>query len=239
VPYYIVEQYARSIEEPYDTPAEQEVTREFWPLLITLVFGVGWLLVAIFLCQFLVQCVREMFGITGCITKFMVTSNVRGEGRLKRAATRKLNKLIAAALELHPSPGDGDGGDRGDGPQNATTAAARHHTVSIFNTKGGGGTTTGKNASLRQTILNYVLHGHKVERVGGLFWTFRRLWSGALTEEDGIWIPTRTLTFQTAQIMIAILISYMLIWLIHYAADLADQAQGELDFDVLPQWAIE
>jgi hypothetical protein len=236
VPYYIVESYARSIEEPYETPAEQEVTKKFWPILITVVFVVGWVLVAVFLWQFIVQCFREMFGIPGGITKLMVTSNVRGEGRLKRAATRKLNKLILAALELHPPPG-GSGGGLVSGL--SQKAAARNHITSILSAKGVGTTTGAHTSRTRQTMLNYVLHGQKVERVGGLFWSVRRLLSGALTEEDGIWIPTRTLTFQAAQVLIAALIGYALIWLIFYAGDLADQAQGELDFNLLPQWAIE
>jgi hypothetical protein len=178
------------------------------------------------------QCLRETFGITGGITKLLVTSNVRGEGRLKRAATRKLNKLIRAALELHPPRA------AGRAPQTATAVAT--------SSRSGSSSLCGKDVEAtactdasRQTMLNYVLHGQKVEQAGGLFWTFKQLFTGALTEEEGIWIPTRTLSFQTAQISIAAAISYMLIWLILYAGDRAEQAQRELDFDVLPQWAIE
>jgi hypothetical protein len=236
VPYKIVEWYEGTIEEPYDTPAEKEVTRPFWSLAQMIVLIVGLILVAIFMYQLFMQCLRQVFGVTGGITKLTVTSSVKGEGRLKRAATRKLNKLILAALELHEQqPG---AGGAGAAPQaKSATPSSRSHNVSVIRAKGGDTTSTD---AARQTMLNYVLQqGQKVEYTGGLFWTFKRIFTGALTEEDGIWIPTRTLSFQTAQILIAAALAYILLYIIYYAADLADQAQAELDFDTLPQWAIE
>jgi hypothetical protein len=38
-----------------------------------------------------------------------------------------------------------------------------------------------------ETMMNFVLRGESFEEVGGIFWTWKRLLTGKLFAEDGVW----------------------------------------------------
>lgn len=59
-----------------------------------------------------------------------------------------------------------------------------------------------------QALLSYQLSEGMTEPSGGLWWAWKRYWSGAITYEDGIWIHSRLVASNIAQwfICFAILI---------------------------------
>jgi hypothetical protein len=67
----------------------------------------------------------------------------------------------------------------------------------------------GSNAE-QATMLNFVLHGEKVEGSGGLFWSLRGLlWKGQLTQKEGVWIHARLFVGQVGQIIVFAIISVL------------------------------
>ena len=58
-------------------------------------------------------------------------------------------------------------------------------------------------------MLNFVLRGERREDYcGGLVWTWRRLLSGALFDEEGIWIASRLIIIQGVQLILLAFYTY-------------------------------
>lgn len=86
------------------------------------------------------------------------------------------------------------------------------------------------------TMLNFALRGKQLEAAGGIMWTWRRLWSGNLFDTEGIWLPTRLLVFQAAQIAAGIVIIFVAFTITEWAGNEARTFQADLD-PSLPDWA--
>lgn len=86
-----------------------------------------------------------------------------------------------------------------------------------------------------QTMLNFVLRGAQHEYVGGLLWTFRILFTGKLFDTEGIWLPTRLIVFQVAQVLTGIVLIGFFFNVTSYAVIKAETAQQNLDPN-LPSW---
>lgn len=147
---------------------------------------------------------------------WFTSSNTLGEARLKKAATRKLNKMILNAHELNNF----------DSKLSDSTSLQKKTSSRVLQT----------NDVVDQTMLNYVLNGQTYEAAGGLMWTWKLLLSGALFDTEGIWLPTRMIVFQGVQILVGIVLTLIYITLTRYAADEAEKAQDSLPED-LPKWA--
>ena len=87
-------------------------------------------------------------------------------------------------------------------------------------------------------MLNFHLRGSRYEDVGGIAWTFKKLLSGSLFAEEGIWIPTRVVVFQAAQVVVASFLSFASFLLVRLSAEAAAEAQESLDKDTLPEWVV-
>jgi len=85
-------------------------------------------------------------------------------------------------------------------------------------------------------MLNYVLRGEQLENAGGLFWTWKRVFSGELFHTEGIWLPTRLIVFQGAQVVVGVCLSLIFFKVTSLTAERAKRAQDDLDPD-LPDWA--
>lgn len=85
-------------------------------------------------------------------------------------------------------------------------------------------------------MLHFVLRGNETKKIGGFLWTWSQVKSGELFEKEGIWLPTRLIIFQTAQVGFTIVLTLIFLSITRYAADQAGQAQETLP-DNLPQWA--
>lgn len=206
-------QFEDRITEPFN-PAEERVSEQFWNQLQLLPLVSGLVLAGLFVLQ-LVASVAYLSSnrLKVVMEPWVVSSNTRGEGRVKRAATRKINKLISNAYALH-----------------ALADGARDGSSEIDNVE-----TTTRSAAPDKTMLNFVLYGEKRVPTGGLVWTLRRLWNNDLFEVDGIWLPTRLIVFQCAQLVLAIALSWGFFFFSARVADAAEEADSNLD-PSLPQW---
>jgi hypothetical protein len=89
-----------------------------------------------------------------------------------------------------------------------------------------------------ETMINFVIRGESFEDCGGLAWTWMRLLSGALFEEDGIWIASRLIIIQTVQLFLFAFVTYTGVLLVNEATKRAEQAQAILQ-PGYPQWVYE
>jgi hypothetical protein len=96
------------------------------------------------------------------------------------------------------------------------------------------GSATG-NASHDQTMRNYVLDEERTEPVGGLSWTWSKMIDGTLFDTEGIWINTRLVIIQVAQIGLFCIISIFLLRSVEQIADTSEDARADLDENV-PDW---
>jgi hypothetical protein len=87
-------------------------------------------------------------------------------------------------------------------------------------------------------MANFVLRGERFEDCGGMVWTWKRLISGALFDEEGIWIMSRLVIIQTAQLLFFAVSTFALLLVINEAAKRAGQANLELE-PGYPQWVYD
>lgn len=155
------------------------------------------------------------FSHNGILQKLAQSSDERGTAIIKRAGTRKVNKMLLNARRMHGSK-DQDGSNIETNP----TRSKRFGQVS-------------------QTVFQtYVLYGEDKELCGGWAWTFRRLFSKELFEVEGIWFPSRLWTFQVMQCVVLALLCVLVPILITTAVQNAEDANQELPDD-LPSWVYD
>ena len=214
IPFGITRRYIAEAEEPYSA-GEERATSRFFEGYLYITFFTGSALTLYFMASAIVI---VFFGKrTEGRNYLMVPSNTRGESRLKEAATRKLNTMLQNAHGLHDL----------DGKSCSSSGSQR------LSSKSGP-----SNPTVDRTMLNYVLNGQRIETVGGLRWTWSLVLSGELFDTEGIWLPTRLVVFQGAQILICSVLALIYYVTIEIIADYADEAQDTLPDD-LPQWARE
>ena len=84
----------------------------------------------------------------------------------------------------------------------------------------------GRNAS-QATILNFVLHGEKIEPCGGFLWVWKSLFNGRLFAKEGVWIHARLAIGQAGQIMLAAILGFIWWFGVNAAVDAAETTRQE------------
>lgn len=212
VPYAIVYEYRRNMAAPLNSVEQRANSRFFEAYMnITLIIGL------VIACYYTLALSSFVFrrGLP-----VLVSSNSKGEARLKQSASYKISQLLSNAMSMH---------DTSDGRTEflSGSAVADHVTASRFSLS---------NANADAVMLNYVMNGQTLEPVGGFVWTWKQVLSGQLFEREGIWLPTRMIVFQLAQLLIACMLLLVYLNLTQYAANKAAEAHSQLP-DNLPQWA--
>jgi hypothetical protein len=186
--------------------AEQRVNQAYFIFYLYITLGAGLLLAT----YYLMCLIAPLF--KGIGQSLFVPSNTIGEFRIKKAATRKINTMLINACKLHD---DSEPNNQGIIDSHSS---ARNGTFTD------------------ETMLNFVFRGNRSERAGGFMWTWDLLKTGALFEKEGIWLPTRLVIFQTAQVGFTITLSLIFFSITGVAAISAGEAQEALSAD-LPGWA--
>lgn len=84
----------------------------------------------------------------------------------------------------------------------------------------------GGNAS-QATILNFVLHGEKIEPSGGFIWVWKSLFNQTLLVKEGVWIHARLAIGQAGQIMLGAVLGFIWWFGVTSAAKLAEAKRQE------------
>eukprot|EP00978_Attheya_sp_CCMP212_P033486 scaffold135240_cov62-Attheya_sp.AAC.3 len=152
------------------------------------------------------------------LSKWFTTSAIRGSARTKRAATRKINRLLENAHSLHPEEISG-----------TPSGLSKRSSLKP------------KSKGSEDTMLNFVLRGDMQEDSGGIAWTWRNIKSGALFDTEGVWIMSRLIIIQAAQFIALLVLSFLMFFVTEEAAASSDAARISLitDYDNLPDWVYD
>lgn len=213
IPFLMTQKFIRDATEPY-SGAEKRANRQFFSQLTYATASVGLLLVLAYLVQLLLTLTAK-YQRSEITNWFQLTSNTSGEVRSKKSAIRKINRMLLNACDMHSCDEVSD---------SSAVLPNTSFALSIAN-----------RPAIDRTMLNYVLRGQRLEDVGGLFWSWKQIFTGRLFDTEGIWLPTRLVVFQGAQIVITIILSLILLAVSKIAADEAEKARAGLD-PTLPQW---
>jgi hypothetical protein len=212
VPYGVIEYYVRQVNEDSNSSRKLKTTEEivqedFWHFYQVLTLAVGLSLAFLFCLKIITRQLSRLSGKAyGVLALFLSPSNVRGELRLKMAAVRKVNAMLHNARELHQL-NHADAFISGSDEQGVADQAMR----------------------------NFVLKGERNELSCSAFWTWRRLFNGSLFHTEGVWINTRLIVIQAAQLLIGATFSVVMLVSVERIADEAETARESLTPD-MPQW---
>jgi len=90
-------------------------------------------------------------------------------------------------------------------------------------------------ASKEETMMNFVLRGESFENIGGLFWTWKRLFTRKLFVEDGVWIMSRLIIIQVIQFFLIVFYAYSGVLIVQEVARQAQEFQDTLQ-PGYPDW---
>ena len=136
----------------------------------------------------------RLFFSLDCLKKFkpleiLLTPGIeKMERRTKVAAHGKVARMVENALALH------DDDSRDDSP----LSTSRHMTA------------------LGKALLNFQIHPEETETVGGLLWSWKRVWDRSIFEDEGVWLHSRLVACSLAQFFICILL--IVLWTILFQA---------------------
>jgi len=117
------------------------------------------------------------------VGKMILSSNVRSEAKIKRAAAFKLNRMVKNAMDVH-SLTDTFGDSRCG--TNSTTSAAN-------------GSEFGK------ALLHFAKLSDKTVSDGGWGWAWRSIWNGQIYDNEGIWLSTRIIAGNLSKLIICLI----------------------------------
>lgn len=141
--------------------------------------------------------------------ELFASHSVRGYTSMKRAANYKLTKLLINAYILH------------------NPSASKY-----FKDKNESVDTTSKDDI---AMKNFVLYGDQRELAGGILWTWKRLLTRSLFDEEGVWISSRLVVIQFAQLVASALVVGVMVFVVPAYEDDLRKARDELP-DNLPSW---
>ena len=219
VPMLALEWYrSNKVEPPYDAKEEIVTDGNFKGSQI-FTFSMGTAVFAIYLVQFLLAIIKKNKDRLHSLYQFFEkrsmyqTAHDRGTIRSKQAGTRKLNKFLENAYKLHI-------------PKTNVEVESENSLR----------TETESEATFR----NFVLYGETHEECASLIWTWRNLLSGRLFDTEGVWIPTRVMIFQAAQVAFGLFVCTVFFVAIEGLAQVADDAVESLpDDEAIPDWVYD
>jgi hypothetical protein len=111
------------------------------------------------------------------LSRVLAPHDVFFESAIKKAASLKVNKMMQNATAIHQSDDSG--------------SSRKKRMVET---------------SYRRALLNFDKNAEAYERVGGLWWTWTRMWNGTLYSEEGIFLNSQVMAGNTAQLVVCVFI---------------------------------
>lgn len=191
-----------------------DLGRDFADLFIVMCLTVGLFLGAVYFVSFLLSSFGALKDRVLAIfpNDSFVSHAIRGHTSMKRAAHFKLTKLLIRAYMLHDP--------------NASK---------YFKTKKDSVASISKDDP---AMKNFVLYGDQNEFSGGVMWTFKRLLSRNIFDEEGVWVSSRLVFIQCGQISLSIVFVGALFKQTPVFEDYVQEAKDALP-DGLPSWVYD
>jgi hypothetical protein len=123
------------------------------------------------------------------LTKIITNGSVRKEARTKKAATFKVNEMVSNAMELHDDAESYSSRFPSDrsGQQRDSTSTVYMKSTGRF-------------------LLNFQAVQDRFDESGGLLWAWKRVLTGSLFEEEGIWFHGRLVASNVYQLFICVVV---------------------------------
>jgi len=119
------------------------------------------------------------------ILSLVTPGGLKAESSRKKAAFWKASRMVQNALAVHSD----------------VTAKSSHHVASM-NLSSSHVSLENDGKSQFQAILTFQSQSIEMEEVGGMFWTWKRVFDGSLFSEEGLWIHSRLLAINMAQVLV-------------------------------------
>jgi len=225
IPYVVVELYVADGSKPSNTTTSDIVTGNFYKKFQRFTMMLGITVAALLGFKLLTHVCHGRISwrpsrSRGWMNILLSSSNLRGEIKSKSAVGQKVNTMFQNAWDLHQAD-----------QMAAIDASPRKGSIRSSGM-------SSVHSSSEKVMRNFVLLGERNERCGGLFWTWWRILNGSLFSTEGIWINTRLITIQVAQVVTAVLVSLLLLVSVESIANEAEEARQELDPST-PQWVVD
>ena len=82
-----------------------------------------------------------------------------------------------------------------------------------------------------KTCFGHALHVYskwnKTEKVGGLIWAWKHIWSGRIFREEGVWYSARLIAANVSQYIVCLYILLAGVYYIHYVQDEVDEEEAK------------
>jgi hypothetical protein len=196
--------------EDYDKDMRKIVEGDAFAAGQAITLAICAILVAMYVSNLLLSWIRSIVSVKfRAVRYFLSTSNVRGELCLKYAASRKMNKMIENARLLH----------------------RRHQRNSKVADEG-------RKSSQRDAFRSFLGQIERYESCGGFFWTWKRVFNGDLLSTEGVWINTRLIIMQVAQVVVGVFFAVAALLFVITVADEAEEARASLPADT-PNWVVD
>ena len=93
-----------------------------------------------------------------------------------------------------------------------------------------------------ETMRNFLIRGESYVHCGGFLWTWYGLWNQSLFAKEGVWIQSRLIVGQMAQVIVAVIFEMLLFLVTDYTARAANDARQDVVNDpfssVSKDWAL-
>uniref|UniRef100_A0A7S2VG97 Uncharacterized protein n=1 Tax=Entomoneis paludosa TaxID=265537 RepID=A0A7S2VG97_9STRA len=223
IPFCLINYYQRNPDMVEGDVARETIQVDYFSTAQNLALAVGLTLSGMFFIQgFFMSCVNHDHPhLMPKLLKPITTAAAwNGEIRVHKAATMKIQKIVSNALSLHNA----------DAELKSINALSENLTRSAKHALTG---------SHDYTMRNYVVHGEKLEPVGGLVWSWWKFFDGTLFDHEGLWINTRLWVTQVAQWLIGTFVAILLLLLADRTANAADDLRTDLLDEDLPDWIMD
>ena len=150
---------------------------------------------------------------------FWLTSGMaKSEGSTKRAAAFKINRMVENAISQH----DGKILD--------------HDQSSRLKIR-----SSSKRSAFGQAMLNFQASADYREKVGGVWYTIKKMWNGSLFDEEGVWIHARLYAMNISQwfivVFFVILYSLLDVLIQEFFSTPPEPTPAELTAELTAYWA--
>ena len=191
-----------------------DLSREFEDFFMVMCLTVGLFLGAVYFVSFLLSsfgALKDRFRAILPNDSF-VSHAIRGHTSMKRAAHFKLTKLLIRSYMLHD-------------PNASKYFKKKKDSVASISKDD-------------PAMKNFVLYGDQNEFSGGVLWTFKRLLSRNIFDEEGVWVSSRLVFIQCGQISLSIVFVGVLIKQTPVFEAYVQEAKDALP-DGLPSWVYD
>jgi hypothetical protein len=116
----------------------------------------------------------------GIMQKLITPGNIQAESRMKRGASYKVLEMVNNALSCRPGYNNNNNSDSSTSSSIRRSAASRRAASSDHSTS--------STSPTEKALMNYNLSLVTKEPAGGIVWAWKRVFTGKIYSEEGIWL---------------------------------------------------